>query len=275
MVKGYIFLLLVFIASNASASQSADWKEVKNRLSSGIVHVHVAHETHEQLKPYRQGDLEFRMGTGFFLDDGLIVTNQHVIENARNIKIEGVATKEKFKVELAAVPSLKFDLAVLKFTSNEERQRFKRINGSIQPLEWAQWEEAQPGEEVSVLGFGNSNQLVATQGIISNWEPRYDAYQRRLDHVTLIRTDAAVNPGNSGGPVVSPAGRIVGISARYGAGENIGLLIPFATAQQVVNTLKKNGQFIKTETGLVTYNVNPVLRTGSEDQYFLPLRSVR
>lgn len=256
-----IILLLVVITVPASAfAQSADWKKITSRLSPGIVHVHVAHEVREQSKPYRQGDLEFRMGTGFFLDDGLIVTNQHVIEGARTIKIEAVATKEKFDVELAAIPSLKFDLAVLKFVNDEERQRYERINGAIGSLQWAQWKEAQPGQEVSVLGFGNSNQLVATQGIISNWEPRYDVYQRRLDHVTLIRTDAAVNPGNSGGPVVSTSGRIIGISARYGAGENIGLLIPFATAKQVVETLKTKGEFTKTETGLVTYNVNPALR---------------
>jgi len=259
-MNGIIILIILLFTSTFAIAQPADWKEVKNRLSSGIVHIHVAYESREQSKPYRHGSLKFRMGTGFFLEDGLIVTNQHIIEDAETIKIEGVATKEKFKVELAAVPSLKFDLAVLKFSSDKERQRFERVNGGITSLEWAQWEEAQPGQEVSVLGFGNSNQLVATQGIISNWEPRYDAYQRRLDHVTLIRTDAAVNPGNSGGPVVSTSGRIVGISARYGAGENIGLLIPFATAKQVVATLAANGEFIKTETGLVTYNVNPVLR---------------
>jgi len=259
-MNGIIVLLVLIFTSMSAVAQPADWKEVKSRLSSGIVHIHVSHESREQSKPYRHGSLKFRMGTGFFLQDGLIVTNQHVIEDAETIKIEGGATKEKFEVELAAVPSLKFDLAVLKFSSDEERQRFERINGTISPLEWAQWEEAQPGQEVSVLGFGNSNQLVATQGIISNWEPRYDAYQRRLDQVTLIRTDAAVNPGNSGGPVVSTSGRIVGISARYGAGENIGLLIPFATAKQVIATLVANGEFIKTETGLITYNVNPVLR---------------
>ena len=260
MNRIFIIFFILFFASASAFAESADWIEVKSRLSSGIVHLHVAYEVREQSKPYRQSNLEFKMGTGFFLDDGLIVTNQHVIEGARTIKVEGVATKEKFDVELAAIPSLKFDLAVLRFTSDEERQRFERINGDIQPLEWAQWEEAQPGQEVSVLGFGNSNQLVATQGIISNWEPRYDVYQRRLDHVTLIRTDAAVNPGNSGGPVVSASGRIIGISARYGAGENIGLLIPFATAKQVVETLKEKGKFTKTETGLVTYSINPTLR---------------
>jgi len=260
MIRIFIIFVILILAPASAFAESADWIEVKSRLSSGIVHIHVAYEVHEQTKPYRQSNLEFKMGTGFFLDGGLIVTNQHVIEGARTIKIEGVATKEKFDVELAAIPSLKFDLAVLKFSNDKERQRFERINGGIQPLEWARWEEAQPGQEVSVLGFGNSNQLVATQGIISNWEPRYDVYQRRLDHVTLIRTDAAVNPGNSGGPVVSPSGRIIGISARYGAGENIGLLIPFATAQKVVNTLKEKGKFIKTETGLVTYNINPTLR---------------
>lgn len=260
MYRIIMLLLIITILPAFASAQSADWREITSRLSPGIVHVHVAHEVREYSKPYRQGNLEFRMGTGFFLQDGHIVTNQHVIEGAHSIKIEAVATKEKFDVELAATPSLKFDLAVLKFANEEERQRFERINGEIGSLQWAKWEEAQPGQEVSVLGFGNSNQLVATQGIISNWEPRYDVYQRRLDHVTLIRTDAAVNPGNSGGPVVSTSGRIIGISARYGAGENIGLLIPFATAKQVVETLIEKGEFIKTETGLVTYNVNPALR---------------
>jgi len=259
-MNGIIVLLALLFTSTSAFAESANWKEVKTRLSSGIVHIHVAYESHEQSKPYRHGNLKFRMGTGFFLKDGLIVTNQHIIEDAKTIKIESVATKEKFEVELAAIPSLKFDLAVLTFSSDAERQRFERMNGLITPLEWAQWEEAQPGQAVSVLGFGNSNQLVATQGIISNWEARFDSSQRRLDQVTLIRTDAAVNPGNSGGPVVSPSGRIIGISARYGAGENIGLLIPFATAKQVVATLATKGEFIKTTTGLVTYNVNPVIR---------------
>ncbi len=95
-------------------------------------------------------------------------------------------------------------------------------------LEWAQWEEAQPRDQVAVLGFGRSEKLVATQGIISSWEPRHDLFQHRLDHVTLIRTDAAVNSGNSGGPVVSVNGRVIGISARYGEGENIGFLIPIS-----------------------------------------------
>lgn len=111
-----------------------------------------------------------------------------------------------------------------------------------------------------MLGFGNSDSLIATQVIISNWEERHDLYQRRLDHVTLLRTDAAVNPGNSGGPAVSPAGRVIGISARYSAGENIGLLIPFSTAQRVAVVMRKDGEFVKTDTGMVVYNINPVSR---------------
>ncbi len=243
-----------------SNAHSIDWKEVKDDASSGIVRVHVVHETREHLKPYRQGDLAQRLGTGFFIDERTLVTNQHVIEGARSIKVEGANNKEKFAMRLASEPSIRFDLATIEFADEAERERFQRINGPIRPLAWASWEEARPGGQIAVLGFGNSEKLVATQGIISNWEPRHDLYQRRLDHVTLIRTDAAVNPGNSGGPAVSPEGRVIGISARYGAGENIGLLIPFSTARQVVSLMAERGRFVDTDPGIVAYNLNPVSR---------------
>ncbi|MEA3409947.1 MAG: S1C family serine protease [Pseudomonadota bacterium] len=238
-----------------------DWRSVKNEVASSIVRVHVVHEVRNRSKPYREGELQVRRGTGFFIDADHFVTNQHIIEGAHAISIEGVGSKEKFTVDLAARPSIEFDLAVLKFANHQERARFEGINGGIESLEWADWKEAQPGEQVAVLGFGNSDQLVATQGIISNWEARYDLFQRRLDHVTLIRTDAAVNPGNSGGPAVSREGRVIGISARYGEGENIGLLIPFSTAAQVVGAMRARGRFVATDSGMVTYSVNPVLRS--------------
>ena len=256
-ISGLFCSFLIFVTSNA---HSIDWKEVKDDASSGIVRVHVVHETREHLKPYRQGDLAQRLGTGFFIDERTLVTNQHVIEGARSIKVEGANNKEKFAMRLASEPSIRFDLATIEFADEAERERFQRINGPIRPLAWASWEEARPGGQIAVLGFGNSEKLVATQGIISNWEPRHDLYQRRLDHVTLIRTDAAVNPGNSGGPAVSPEGRVIGISARYGAGENIGLLIPFSTARQVVSLMAERGRFVDTDPGIVAYNLNPVSR---------------
>ena len=254
-----VLALLMYLPSPLWAQQ-ANWMNVKESAAAGIVRVHVVYETRQRMKPYRQGDMEIRLGTGFFVSRNLLVTNQHVVEGAHVIKIEGVATKEKFSVRLAAEPSLKFDLALLEFVSAAERDRFERINGPIKPLDWSDIEEAQPGAQVTVLGFANSEQLVATQGIISSWEARHDLFQRRLDQVTLIRTDAAVNTGNSGGPVLSARGRVVGISARYGAGENIGLLIPAITAKRLVEIMRTEGRLIETEPGIVTYNLNPILR---------------
>ncbi|MEW8428834.1 MAG: serine protease, partial [gamma proteobacterium symbiont of Ctena orbiculata] len=195
-ISSWFFSSLFLLASHA---HGIDWKDAKDEASSGIVRVYVIHETREHLKPYRQGDLAQRMGTGFFIDQRTLVTNQHIIEGARSIKVEGVGSKERFSMRLASKPSIRFDLATLEFVDESERERFQRINGPIGPLDWANWDEARPGGQIAVLGFGNSEKLVATQGIISSWEARHDLYQRRLDHVTLIRTDAAVNPGNSGG----------------------------------------------------------------------------
>lgn len=258
----FVAVGLVALASCLAQAKGAafDWKQVKDQVAAGIVRVHVVHEDREHLKPYRPGELSLRRGTGFFIDGYRLVTNQHVVEGARTIKVEGVGNKEKFSMRYAARPSVRFDLALLQFTSDAERARFERVNGPIRALEWAQWEDARPGGPITVLGFGHSEKLVATQGIISNWEPRHDLFQRRLDHVTLIRTDAAVNPGNSGGPAIGPRGTVIGVSARYGAGENIGLLIPFSTARQVVSGMRADGEFTKTDPGFIGYNLNPVLR---------------
>lgn len=268
---------LLFLVPATGFAQSPNWNKVTEDTAAGIVRVHVIHQTRQHLKPYFQGDLQSRLGTGFFINDNQFVTNQHVVEGAHTIKIEGTLTHERFKVRLAAMPSLKFDLAVLEFISDKERQRFEQVNGRITPLEWADWAEAQPGDQVAVLGFGKSEKLVATQGIISNWEPRHDLYQQRLDHVTLIRTDAAVNTGNSGGPVVSDKGHVIGISARYGDGENIGFLIPFSTARAVTTAMLATGSFEHTDPGFVGYNINPVLRQilkVPEDQYGLVVSAI-
>jgi len=253
------FVMLI-LAPVTGYSQYPEWKDITKTAAAGIVRVHVIHKKKQHIKPYFNGDLYSRLGTGFFINDRQFVTNQHVVEGSHTIKIEGAGTHERFEVRLAARPSLKFDLAVLEFISEEERRRFEKVNGSITALQWADWEEAQPGEQVSVLGFGRSEKLVATQGIISSWEPRHDLFQQRLDHVTLIRTDAAVNIGNSGGPVLSAKGHVVGISARYGAGENIGFLIPFSTARAVTAAMLSTGKFEHTDPGFIGYNINPVLR---------------
>jgi len=251
---------LLFLVPVTGSAQYPQWTDVTKVAAAGIVRVHVVHQMRQHIKPYFRGDLLSRLGTGFFINERQFVTNQHIVEGAHTIKIEGTGTHERFKVKLAAKPSLKFDLAILEFTDDEERRRFEHVNGPIVALEWADWEEAQPGDQVAVLGFGRSEKLVATQGIISSWEPRHDLFQQRLDHVTLIRTDAAVNVGNSGGPVVSAKGHVVGISARYGAGENIGFLIPFSTAHAVTSAMLSTGEFEHTDPGFVGYNINPVLR---------------
>ena len=201
------FVLLI-LTPVIGFSKYPEWKDITKTAAAGIVRVHVIHQAKQHIKPYSDGDLYSRLGTGFFINNRQFVTNQHVVEGSHTIKIEGAGTHERFEVKLAAKPSLKFDLAILEFINDEERKRFELVNGPISALEWADWEEAQPGDQVSVLGFGRSEKLVATQGIISSWEPRYDLFQKRLDQVTLIRTDAAVNTGNSGGPVLSANGQL-------------------------------------------------------------------
>jgi S1-C subfamily serine protease len=104
-------MLLLFVCQ----AHGVDWKNAKDAASVGIVRVYVVHETREHLQPYRRGDLAQRLGTGFFIDEHTLVTNQHIIEGAQSIKVEGARSKERFAMRLSAEPSVRFDLATLEF----------------------------------------------------------------------------------------------------------------------------------------------------------------
>ena len=96
---------------------------------------------------------------------------------------------------------------------------------------------------------------LAAIAIVGRHGHRAIAVFYRLDPFSGAGIDALIAARRAG-----EEGRVIGISARYGAGENIGLLIPFSTAKQVVSVMSEQGQFVKTNTGIIAYNLNPVSR---------------
>ncbi len=148
-------------------------------------------------------------GTGWVLDadDGLIVTNQHVVNAGDEMKI-GVAGDEEPRSATVVGGSPCEDLAVLKIDDNSGLEEFEL--GSQSDLE--------QGETVVALGFpasaSKADNLSATVGAVSVVSEEFDL--RALDvpqYPNVIRTDAAINPGNSGGPLVSLDEELVGVNS--------------------------------------------------------------
>lgn len=159
-------------------------------------------------------------GTGFLItEDGFIVTNYHVISGAKQA---GIFTydKEIHQTSLVGANS-NLDLALLK------------IEGNYESLTIGNSDSVQVGEKVIAIGNPLGLQFSVSQGIVSavhrTGSNGLDAY---------IQTDAALNPGNSGGPLINQQGKVVGINNfKLGGGENLGFALESNYIKEAVNEI--------------------------------------
>ncbi|HZA60694.1 MAG TPA: trypsin-like peptidase domain-containing protein, partial [Actinomycetota bacterium] len=204
-------------------------------------------------------------GTGFVIDeDGVIVTNYHVVEGALNLRV--VTTEgEGFQARvIGGDPNA--DLAVLKVEADD-----------LPTVPLGDSDELELGETVIALGFALALEggPSVTSGIISAIGRTITAGDEQGNQRTyedLLQTDAAINPGNSGGPLVDLNGRVVGINtAGVGAAsaENIGFAIAIDRAKEVVSRAIVNPAAAEAYMGISTRTVDAVL----ESQLELPVDS--
>ena len=159
-------------------------------------------------------------GTGFIIsNDGYIVTNAHVLVGGRKISI--ITYKGKIKNAEFIGYDRNLDIALLK------------VNGSYSKLELADSNNVQIGEKVIAIGNPLGLQFSVSQGIVSGVHRRgpngLDAY---------IQTDAALNPGNSGGPLINKEGKVIGINNfKIGGGENLGFALESNYIKEAVNSI--------------------------------------
>jgi Do/DeqQ family serine protease len=176
------------------------------------------------------------LGSGVIVDPaGLVITNNHVIEKASEIKVS-LADKREFDAEIV-LKDKHSDLAVLRLKGARER---------FHALEFGNSDELQVGDVVLAIGNPFGVGQTVTHGIVS-------AVARTqvgiTDYQFFIQTDAAINPGNSGGALVDLAGKLVGINtaifSRSGGSQGIGFAIPANMARVVVASAKGGGSAVK------------------------------
>jgi Do/DeqQ family serine protease len=176
------------------------------------------------------------LGSGVLVDSaGLVVTNNHVIEGADQVKVS-LADKREFEAEMV-LKDARSDLAVLRIKARNER---------FAALEFADSDALQVGDLVLAIGNPFAVGQTVTHGIVS-------AVARTqvgiTDYQFFIQTDAAINPGNSGGALVDLTGRLAGINtaifSRSGGSQGIGFAIPANMVKVVVASAKSGGSSVK------------------------------
>src|SRR6266700_4194461 len=176
------------------------------------------------------------LGSGVLVDaEGLVVTNNHVIEGADQVRVS-LADKREFEAEMVLKDS-RSDLAVLRIKAQNER---------FPALEFADSDALEVGDVVLAIGNPFAVGQTVTHGIVS-------ALARTevgiTDYQFFIQTDAAINPGNSGGALVDLSGRLVGINtaifSRSGGSQGIGFAIPANMVKVVLASAKTGGTTVK------------------------------
>lgn len=250
MIFRVLFLVTV-ILSPKSYAELPDFTEIVEEASPAVVKVLVEYESDnpryqeqlEELPESLRRFFDFRggppvpreragMGSGFIISgDGYVVTNNHVVENARQVVVR-LPDRQEFDAEVVGLDP-RSDLAVLK------------IEGEGLPtLSLAEGRDVKVGQWVLAIGSPFGLDFSVTAGIVS-------ALGRSLptetgdNYVPFIQTDVAINPGNSGGPLFNLEGEVIGVNSqiftRSGGSIGLSFAIPASVVRNVVEQIQETG----------------------------------
>ena len=188
------------------------------------------------------------LGSGVIFDeDGIVVTNNHVVENADEIEVV-LSSGDSYPAELVGTDP-DTDVAVLRIEADD-----------LSAADLGDSDDLQVGEWVLAIGSPFALSQTVTQGIIS-YMGRTDL--GLADYESYIQTSAAINPGNSGGALVNMRGEVIGINtaiaSRSGGSQGVGFAIPVNTVERVVDDLLEHGSVLRGWLGVMIQEVSPEL----------------
>lgn len=259
MCIGTLGLLCSLCASSVSAADPINLRmtpivAVVEKTKDAVVYISskkivVERNTPAGIDPYfsqffdfgQQAKLRGSLGSGFIVhSDGYIITNNHVIDRARQISVELLDGRKFEDVELISADP-EADIAVLKIKTDKP----------LPALELGESSDLMIGEPVvavgNPLGFSHS----VSQGIVSALHRDLKAGNDKVVFSDLIQTDAAINPGNSGGPLLNIYGQVIGINtAIRGDAQNIGFAIQVNKLRDMIPELMSPAQVAKLDIPL-------------------------
>ena len=249
--RALLCVLALSFAAQKSLAELPDFTEIVDSATPAVVKILVEYESEnpryqeqmEELPESLRRFFDFRgrppvprdragMGSGFiFTSDGYIVTNNHVVESARQVIVR-LPDRQEFDAEVIGTDP-RSDLAVLKIDAK-----------GLPTLALASENDIKVGQWVLAIGSPFSLDFSVTAGIVS-------ALGRSLptetgdNYVPFIQTDVAINPGNSGGPLFNLDGEVIGVNSqiftRSGGSIGLSFAIPVSVVRNVVSQIQENG----------------------------------
>ena len=245
-----------FKLSEAEAAPALDPEEEQNiavykRALPSVVNitsVQVAYDFFYQPVP------EKGQGSGFIIDkQGHILTNNHVVEGAQSVEVT-LSNKKNYRATVLDKDKA-HDLALLQINNAPD----------LQPITLADSTHLMVGQRVYAIGNPFGFQGTMTRGIISALRPVQLPAGMKIDNA--IQTDASVNPGNSGGPLLNSRGEVIGITTMIASNPNggaeqsagIGFAIPISIAKAVLDDIARYGRVRRPSMDAVTLEISPDL----------------
>jgi S1-C subfamily serine protease len=225
--------------------------EIFREVSPAVVFI-----TALSVNPFRLRDrMHAGVGAGFIVDaEGHVLTNSHVVYGSSAITVT-LSNGGSLPAELLGADPI-LDLAVLKMPSV-----VRAFLGDFPTVTLGESDALEVGEEVIAVGNSFGLMQTVTRGIVSGLN-RVLPQSPMSWMLPFIQTDAAVNPGNSGGPLVDRCGRVVGINTLAALeAENIGFAVPINIAKEVLPQLIEQGRVIRPWHGIFGKVVGGELRT--------------
>ncbi len=180
-------------------------------------------------------------GTGFIIkDSGYILTNKHLVEQAKeiNINLDG----QMFSAEKIGA-DFNLDLAILKI----------EVDKKLPTAKLSSSDNLRPGDWVIAIGNPYGLERVTTFGIISALDRSVNLKENdhSRNYSNLIQTDAAINPGNSGGPLLNIYGEVIGINTAIDTEkQNVSYAVASSNFKDIITEIKKHGKILRPWTGL-------------------------
>jgi len=212
-MKSSKIILLVMILSFANSATAWANRDIKD----AVVKIYTVTNKYDYYEPWQKMGQNSRNGSGCIISGKRILTNAHVVANQTFIQVRRAGEAKKYTAEVEVVAH-ECDLAILKVNEDSFFSGVKPIDiGSL----------AETRDKVAVYGFPEGgDELSVTEGVVSRVENR--KYTHSLAELLACQIDAAINSGNSGGPVIK-GDKLVGVAFQAMSGgnaENIGYMVP-------------------------------------------------
>lgn len=240
MRQVYALIVLFFASFALTACDSPQLQDVVENTIDGVVVVYTSKTMKNEKGETQKGQ---GLGTGFFIKDNLIVTNNHVIDGADEVLIKNSKSSKTYKATVIAHDMLS-DLAILSINDWYDYEKLEKWKA----LDFAPSNELKRGQRVWAFGHPWGLEYTVSQGIISSIDRKVDKSPQ-----FFLQVDAKIYQGNSGGPLLDMKGRVIGVNTKMlsNTGGSYGFSLAGDFVQKVVKQLRETNSTFWVKLGVV------------------------